>query len=249
MATPAWKRLGLKLKYANEIPEKVHTNGKTTTQTQGAQPEESRLSSAEPPLKKRKTDRRSKENLLHTLSSSNPPPGVTNNDSGKATKKQVSFSVDTKPATSVANGNATDDDLKAVIVQTSTNGKKNKKKSGKKSQQPHAQKSNAALDYLNNYRTARSTWKFNKNRETWILKHIFSESDISRDYDLALAEYIHGLQGPAARERLKTQCVGLLKKEAFTQNGAISPEEESSQHPQYAQRFRAELENPSLGAI
>lgn len=67
-------------------------------------------------------------------------------------------------------------------------------------------KSKDALDYLDQYQSSRSTWKFNKNREVWLLKHALSKSDIPSSYESALFEYLSGMKSENARARLIDQC-------------------------------------------
>lgn len=243
---PAWKRLGLKLKYANENPERAHTNGTSTSNTEPqtatdfSQHFESTVS--EPPKKKRKTERKT-----HLSDDSTQPPstdtnGVTSHHPEQAVKKQVSFSADTKSAASTAKLDAARVDFESEAPQRSST--KPKKISTKNSRQATGKKSNAALNYLNQYQQARSGWKFNKNREIWILKHVFSKDDIPESHNLGLAMYIHGLQGTGARERLKTQCVELLSKSREIENKSNGNIENPPQREDYVRRLLDDLDKP-----
>jgi 20S proteasome subunit alpha 1 len=95
------------------------------------------------------------------------------------------------------------------------------------------------LEYLDQYHSARAAWKFNKNRETWILKHLFDETVVPKKYNLALVRYIHGLRGDAARERLKTQCQDLLAKEP-------NPEDNESDSTGIQHRSQDDVFRPRL---
>jgi 20S proteasome subunit alpha 1 len=75
-----------------------------------------------------------------------------------------------------------------------------------------SRKSKDALDYLNLYYRSRSSWKFNKNREVWILRHILSSDAIPTSFNNALASYVHGLGSKHARSRLVDQCQEALAK-------------------------------------
>ncbi|RMD40901.1 hypothetical protein DV735_g4230, partial [Chaetothyriales sp. CBS 134920] len=56
---------------------------------------------------------------------------------------------------------------------------------------PSKHKSQQMLDYLSRYYISHSSWKFQKNREVWILKHALSTEDIDTgEYGLALAQYV-----------------------------------------------------------
>lgn len=243
---PAWKRLGLKLKYANERSEKQRDGDAATTHRQAVHElvREPREVSLEPPRKKRKPDTPSNGNRHHELDQRLPTSTSANGSNlREAHSKKVSFSDDTKPADKGVNGASTDHD--PTEHPASTTAKKTKKKSNKKTQQP-SQKLSTALEYLSQYHSARSNWKFNKNREIWILKHCFSESNIPRDYDIALAKYMHGLQGIGARERLKTQCTDLLREEdSFPMQDGTDESSKPGQVEQYAERLKHELNTTS----
>ena len=217
---PAWKRLGLKLKYANENSEHLPNPNKSVANSPAIpaseSPKQSIPSTSEPPRKKRRTDGRANGISEHPPPASNQATNGNKNPSEKILKKQVSFATDTKPAYLVTDKPSTrSNGSNAEEVQAVTPAKRSKKKSAKshrnKTQHPAGEKSNTALEYLDQHYTARGSWKFNKTREIWILKHALSESDIPRDYDLALARYIHGLQGTGARGRLRNQCLEELK--------------------------------------
>ncbi|ETI26639.1 hypothetical protein G647_10400 [Cladophialophora carrionii CBS 160.54] len=248
---PAWKRLGLKLKFAQEVPETLVVNAKVTAETQATliRSEDREHNTIEPPRKKRKTESKPKETGRHSSPASKPSQDPTTNNevpSGVNLKKQVSFTADTKGASATTNGGPLPSESTNREAQASTAGKKQpEKKAAKNSQQLPVQKADTALNYLTQYNVARPSWKFNKNRETWILKHIFSERDIPRDYDLALSRYIHGLKGVGARERLNKQCMEFVAKENDRQNDVNEAGEssKSGRDEQYAQRFKSELGN------
>lgn len=212
---PAWKRLGLKLKNANEKP---HTNGHSTgAETNGVgdtlNVQHDSVYSSEPPKKRLKTEQKSNQNSqpTTTIRGSDSKDIVSRPDHGgsiksKSLKKKVSFSHDTKPVDGLASESEPEphklDDSKDIVSPP---------KSQRKGPQPrNNDKTHAALQYLTQYDQDRSSWKFNKSREIWLLKHAFSETDIPRDYDLALSRYFHGLQGAGARERLGKECLEKL---------------------------------------
>ncbi|KAI9787962.1 MAG: hypothetical protein M1835_002570 [Candelina submexicana] len=61
----------------------------------------------------------------------------------------------------------------------------------------------SALQYLQQYHTSRENWKFNKVRQSHILKHLFNTDKIPTSYDAALSAYIAGIQGQAALNRVR----------------------------------------------
>ena len=255
-SVPAWKRLGLKLKYANENPGQRVSNAELSTGSQNAHIsfQASDTSTLEPPKKKQKTQAKTDANSGYGLDASNALQKDTDTHRRspmQSLKKQVSFAADAKEESLVANGVSPAHDLNMEVVQVVTSSKRPKTKSGKKSKQPAVQKSNKALDYLNRHYIAPSSWKFNKNRETWILKHALSENDVPRNYDIALARYMHGLRGSGARGRLKVQCMELLKKDLTQTDGVevIEDSGQSEQDEQYAKRFKNDVASPLISDL
>ena len=61
----------------------------------------------------------------------------------------------------------------------------------------------AALTYLNTFTTSPSTWKFSKNHQTHLLRHILSLSKIPSEYDGALLSYLKGLHSRGAKRELR----------------------------------------------
>lgn len=60
------------------------------------------------------------------------------------------------------------------------------------------------LNYLIQYYNDKSNWKFNKAKQTDLLKNIYNIYRVGPEYNEALSEYINGLQGAAARSRLRS---------------------------------------------
>jgi len=135
----------------------------------------------------------------------------------KKLKKRVSFSTDTKPPEE-------DSDAKDATEQQQTSPQTSdrrdhpvpKKKRGKNAPSTLAipRKSKDALDYLDQFYHNYESWKFNKNREIWIFKHVLSATDIPSSYNLSLARYVHGLKSQGARSRLIDRCRSALVQHA-----------------------------------
>ncbi|KIV96437.1 hypothetical protein PV10_00309 [Exophiala mesophila] len=205
---PAWKRMGLKLKNANEKPltnghlKEAESNGTDKSLHDSAH-------NSEPPKKRLKTEQTSNQNSQPTkiTRSDSTEISARSEDVGsikrKVPKKKVSFSHDTKPVDEVASIS----DPKPGSLDDSKDAVSRLQSQSKGPQRQNNSKPDTALQYLTQYHQDRSSWKFNKNREIWLLKHAFSETDIPRDYDLALSRYLHGLQGAGARERLGKECL------------------------------------------
>merc|ERR1712038_556612 len=52
-----------------------------------------------------------------------------------------------------------------------------------------------SLAYLHNWKNNRSEWKFQKKRQTWLLKHMYDTKTVSDDDFNVLLEYMTPLQG------------------------------------------------------
>jgi hypothetical protein len=251
---PAWKRLGLKLKYAQEIDtatsplptsQQVNSDGFSAAATSTSQVNGHSVTS--PPSKKRRLEGRISppaDDTTNALKRSSSLKG-----SGSNIRKSVSFTPETKEddgesstfmqdkwdeearndqineflareaedAEAAANLQNPGDGLPDSSDQaTNVRKPKREKKERRHPEQPTLDiasrqlkstgKSKDALDYLNRYQSSRSTWKFNKNREVWLLKHILSKSDIPSSYESALFEYLSGMKSDNSKARLIDQC-------------------------------------------
>ena len=68
------------------------------------------------------------------------------------------------------------------------------------------------LSYLSEYHKSRSTWKFNKAKQTDVLKNALNVFKIPEEYSEALIAYIEGLQGAGARDRLTEACKAAIEE-------------------------------------
>lgn len=61
----------------------------------------------------------------------------------------------------------------------------------------------AAIEYLREWYTNRDEWKFKKNRQTWLLKHVFDPKMLGvKDFKIFLA-YVQDMQGRCREELLE----------------------------------------------
>ena len=67
------------------------------------------------------------------------------------------------------------------------------------------------LSYLSHYHRARETWKFQKNRETNLFKHLYSLEHVPARYNTSLLVYIQGLKGDAAKQRMSDAARDVIK--------------------------------------
>ena len=70
---------------------------------------------------------------------------------------------------------------------------------------PHAPGVHPRLEYLNQFHTSRSAWKFSKTRQTQLFKSALDIEAIPPSYDEALRDYMASLQGQQASKRLRAQ--------------------------------------------
>lgn len=59
------------------------------------------------------------------------------------------------------------------------------------------------VHYLTTYHTDRASWKFNKSKQNDLLKNVWNIYRVPSEHNDALVEYISGLQGNGARQRLQ----------------------------------------------
>jgi WKF domain len=253
---PAWKKLGLKLKFANEHADQLpQLDSKNYTDKKRPRAETSQRGPAEA-IAERKVQKR------HRLGSPNAPPSKSPGTDLKAlspslrresngSRKTVSFTSDTK----VEDGDSSKSliaDWEAQYDQPSlqanppkdSKSPKEKLVKAKKSKLSFAtKKPHAALEYLTRFRQSKETWKFNKNKEIWILKHLFSVEDIPSEYDLALSQYLQGLKASAARSRIQQEAQETIVKDQEQQIDAITATASKDSTTQ-AGKLDADMEDP-----
>lgn len=78
--------------------------------------------------------------------------------------------------------------------ETTRNTQSNKVKK-KRKKQHHVKDPNEAASYLSAWKHARGAWKFNKNTQSWLLRHQYQPEKVSKGTFSILLEYMQGLQG------------------------------------------------------
>jgi hypothetical protein len=98
--------------------------------------------------------------------------------------------------------------------QSNSTAKPNKSKSPKLSKVTNSIKAPARpfLQYLKQYHESRDTWKFNKNHQNYLVKHIFEVKIIPSDHAHLIYEYVRGLQG-GVRTRLRDAAFAIKVKD------------------------------------
>ncbi|GKZ31611.1 hypothetical protein AbraIFM66950_000247 [Aspergillus brasiliensis] len=218
---PAWKKMGLKLK-----------NAKDTVEETGAKRGE---------VDKKQQDRKkSKKRRLEDDDDEGKEVKEDDAEKKKKKKKRVSFSADAKKLDGDAedqeeeqeqeqeqdqmkvDADAEGDGDKADDEGEGKKKKKEKKKKSKKQDGSNDASSTSTtprihetpiLSYLSLYHKHRSAWKFQKNRETHLFKHVLSLEQVPTLYNAALLAYLQGLKSEGAKLRLRQIAEEVIKAE------------------------------------
>ena len=259
---PAWKKLGLKLKYApetngasitaNHLPTVNEKKRKRSSDKDALSPVDSNQSE-----KRKKTKVKALGSTIDASISNNafqpPNDSATPSDQespsrSSGPRKSVSFTPDTKktdgdsvkqlyktwlystlakdpsfdPATVnpalqiITPRTISSPTSEASSAHPPTTKKVKKPKDPKKStaagggrsssraKESFSSSHQATLDYLHTYHTSPSLWKFSKSRQSYLFRNLFSPGFIPPSFEPALKAYISGLQGEAAKSRLRT---------------------------------------------
>ena len=257
---PAWKKLGLKLKYVKD-EETIDANVQT------AAPEEA-ITSSTRKSRKRERDKSSQETF--NAASVEPLPsgkkrrldgGIGNGlragpgDGGEILKpmeKSVRFALDKKSRDQSTTG-ATDGILETTVKAETEGGQKERQKlpkeGHKKAKQCTTPTTDAShnhetpiLSYLTRYYEDRSAWKFRKNRETLLFKHMFSLERVPSRYNTALLAYLKGLKGEAARQRIRQAAEQAIRADNKAADDAVlMTSEQRTKYGSAIKDFRSRL--------
>lgn len=139
----------------------------------------------------------------------------------KAKKVEIAKKADeaeTAKSESEVNSKASQLDEDVDSTEEQAKASKAELKAAKKSQRVTEASSNEKKDpvpyllYLDRYHKSRESWKFNKATQTDVLKNALNVFRIPSEYSTALREYITGLKGAAARDRLSEAAKTTLKE-------------------------------------
>ena len=119
--------------------------------------------------------------------------------------------------------------------------KQDKKKALKPSKivKPTDLSSRPYLQYLRQYHESRDTWKFNKNHQTHLLKHVFDLDIIPSDHAYLIYPYVRGLQG-GVRTRLRDAALAVKIKDQ--EEGATESSENMSWDEKKQKEYGAAME-------
>lgn len=136
----------------------------------------------------------------------------------KAGKAKKADEAETAKSKSKVNSKASQSDEDVNSAEEQAKPSKAELKIAKKSQRVTGASSSGKKDpapyllYLDRYHRSRESWKFNKATQTDVLKNALNVFRIPSEYSTTLKEYITGLQGAAARDRLSEAAKTTLKK-------------------------------------
>ncbi|MCJ1254031.1 hypothetical protein MMC24_001845 [Lignoscripta atroalba] len=259
---PAWKKLGLKLKYAKDIPIETRGGAHSISNEKKRKRSTEKDGTAPPAPHSSKKTKKSPVRLeaSSTTHRDGQPVSSTITPSPSPTKrKSVSFTPETKTQDgdsikqlynawlaeqkhedpsfrpeaagealiSITPKSTSDASTftqvkeskkstksKSTTLQASTPASRDKTKSAQPAiHSVSTSYSSPTLTYLSTYHTSPSAWKFNKSKQTHLLKTLFDTSTIPHSYDDALKAYLTGLQGSAARSRLRDTALAIRKED------------------------------------
>lgn len=274
---PAWRRLGLKLKYAKDTPEDVIRTADSVPSSKKRGMSDVGVIVETTPTKKLKksgwtsTETPTRKEVTPTDPSARqqeqPLPQSPATTPTFTKRKSVAFTPETKtedgdsvkqlyhtwlaeqkaedlPLTPDQAGQALTLASPSPIPQSKEPPVKKAKRSKKRKAKtpaspepnlPSAPHTSSSLEYLTLYHTSRASWKFNKAKQTHLLKHLFDTSTLPPSHDDPLASYLAGLQGASARTRIREAASTAIKAD----------DESLSAEPSNAKEG-ADMEDPAL---
>ncbi|KAF2861395.1 hypothetical protein K470DRAFT_270006 [Piedraia hortae CBS 480.64] len=193
---PAWKRLGLKLKYANEQPGEQPRKRKSVSFTEGI--------IHTPPEKRRRKGDGGSDGLSNS-------DGRVKTDGKNMDDKKAKNNAKLKTNGEVKiEGNAKSDKIAKSNEKTTTDTKA-KKKRDKKSANTGPEDRSDLVQYLELYHKDRPNWKFNKAKQNHLLKNLYNFQILPDEYDEAIIMYLDGLQGEGVRKRVKDEADAVVE--------------------------------------
>lgn len=184
---PAWKRLGLKLKQPSDASEPSfgHPTSSTSTSTQSTT---KRKFDAPPPYNSSQVAKRPRQDET-----------TANWNAQAQLKRQKSVTFAETSSNNNGNGNFPRTPSKPA--------KQSKAKSKGPAKKPKPQLPvdlKPALEYLSLWKTARDSWKFNKNHQSNLIKHVFDADGIPASDVETFYDYIQDLKGFVRMRLLET---------------------------------------------
>ncbi|KAL2206103.1 hypothetical protein CC79DRAFT_1369533 [Sarocladium strictum] len=197
---PAWKRLGLKLKQPDSSPASASASPARPASVGHQHPTPKRkLDYAPPgpaddsPKRARREDPRNAGagSVRHIKSKS-----VSFGDTPTKADLVNSSSPSHQPSTSTPTTSSLSKAKSPLNTkQTAKEAAKKAKGPAKKQKPPPPLDLTAAVEYLRQWKNSRDTWKFNKNHQSALIKHVFDDEGIPTSDINTFYEYIRDLKG------------------------------------------------------
>jgi hypothetical protein len=248
---PAWKRLGLKLKSAQAIPEAATEASNDLDSTKRKRVEE--IHSDTPPKKVKKTSKNKQSNTEDPLTprlirkksvTFTPETKAEDGDSIKqlfnswvAEQKFQDPSFDFKnssPAFQTPEPSEVEEVVDGHLDEKERRLKRVKKPKQEKTSSKPGKPSKITkavttpprpfLQYLRQYSESKDTWKFNKNHQNHLIRSIFSVEAIPSDHAHFIYKYVQGLQG-GVRTRLRDTALAIKVKDQEELENMPGPEQ------------------------
>ncbi|KAI9658135.1 MAG: hypothetical protein M1831_003980 [Alyxoria varia] len=259
---PAWKRLGLQLKNAhnahnsssmlqNEPLSGGHKRkiDNTGNDNEPSHPTESqKVFQDQPPAKVYKDNKPTKIKLyddsLDTAAkqSSSSNQSSTSNRSSTTNPPSSTNQSSTANRSSSANKSSTANNQPRQELHERDKRNRNKSSGSKKTVTSARKKEKwPYLNYLDSYYISRATWKFNKATQNQLLRDVFTDR-IPKEYHPALFAYIQGLQGQAARDRLREEAMAVIAVPPVSQSPGPETESERRRNEARQQKWVKDTE-------
>ncbi|EKV17810.1 proteasome component Prs2 [Penicillium digitatum] len=262
--SPASKKLGSKLK-----KPKDSTKDEGSADAQKSTPSKKNAKSDKKDKKKRKstsedaapeTDSEMKKKKKRRHTEDDNDQKDEDDGSHKKKKKRVSFGPGTKEfdgdsesesddadSNDAATTDGAEADTEDVGDKTAEEMKKRKREKKKQRKDGTASTElpiheTSILSYLSHYHRARATWKFQKNRETNLFKHLYSLEHVPSKYNTSLLAYMQGLKGDAAKVRMSNAARDVIKADMDLDKPKDDEESENqgpSTNPEYLEAINA----------
>ena len=224
---PSQRKIGHKTKYAEDTAHKDVKRGEQLTSTTSKDKKKRRKSSDQVDGEIEATTRKKLRKSEKTVDQGADKEVPTK----KPKEKGVSLKTGTKNRAGDESDSDADDSSETVTAADNSEQKskdktiedmKRRKREKKKERKILAKNGTLAsnttqnhetpiLSYLSRYYRDRASWKFQKNRETNLLKHLYSLEHVPAQYNAALLTYLQGLRGDAAKQRLSEGAVEAVK--------------------------------------
>ena len=157
----------------------------------------------------------------------------------------MTFTPETKQEDGFSASTSSKQDQKVVQDESVAAERLSISKSPKKKKIKRVKETHDYVQYVQLFYTDKSSWKFNKKRQTDLLKNLFNIHRIPPQQNPAILQYLAGLQGATARIRLIENATSVLKTIAERDNTTDfdSMESEEARRAAYGAALRRQIEH------